>query len=101
MNGSSGLATGLVIGMTMSNSQNRDIRSEYEKMCIDKQSTKISDGVLTASYRNELIDTCKNNEIIASNTGESLTGLGVFVAIVVTVIVVLGLFIGLLKLLDY
>jgi len=105
MNSSTGLATGMVVGMAISNSQNRDIRSTYEKTCIDTKSTKVSEGLFMADYHTEIVDTCKNNEVIASTTKRDATCMGVISGVisgliffVLAITIVIG---GLFKILDY
>jgi hypothetical protein len=88
MNSSTGLATGMVVGMAISNSQNRDIRSTYEKTCIDTKSTKVSEGLFMADYHTEIVDTCKNNEVIASTTKRDATCMGVISGLIFFVLAI-------------
>jgi hypothetical protein len=101
MNSSTGLATGMAVGMALSNSQNRDIRSTYEKTCIDTKSRKVSEGLFVADYHTEIIDTCKNNEIIASTTKRDITCIGVISGFIFFILAIIVIIWGLFKILDY
>jgi hypothetical protein len=89
MDSSTGLATGLVLGMAISNTH-QDNRTAYEKMCIKKRSTQIDDAALFGKYEETLIDTCKDNEIIASTIESGPTGTGLLVLLISILILFLA-----------